>query len=135
MIRELSVPQSHCEEMLRFLREAYPLEACGILAGLDGRVRRLYAVENRLHSPVAFEMEPQQQLDAILDLEEAGLEMVAIYHSHPSGPQTPSATDVAKAYYPDVAHIIVSLADLRRPSIRAFTIKEGQFDEIVLKIV
>lgn len=135
MIRELSVPQAHCEEMLRLLRDAYPLEACGILAGLDGRVQRVYAVENRLRSPVAFEMEPQQQLDAMLDLEDAGLEMLAIYHSHPTGPQTPSPTDVAKAYYPDVAHVIVSLSDRRRPSVRAFTIKEGDFDEIVLKIV
>ncbi len=135
MIRELSVPQAHCEEMLRFLRDAYPLEACGILAGLHGRVQRVYAVENRLRSPVAFEMEPQQQLHAMLDLEEAGLEMLAIYHSHPTGPQTPSATDVAKAYYPDVAHVIVSFSDRRSPSIRAFTINEGVFDEIVLKIV
>lgn len=135
MIRELSVPQAHCEEMLRLLRDAYPLEACGILAGLDGHVQRVYAVENRLHSQVAFEMEPQQQLDAMLDLEDAGLEMLAIYHSHPTGPQTPSPTDVAKAYYPDVAHVIVSLSDRRRPSVRAFTIKEDNFDEIVLKIV
>ncbi|MFW6068421.1 MAG: Mov34/MPN/PAD-1 family protein [Chloroflexota bacterium] len=135
MIRELTVPQAHCEEMLRFLRDAYPLEACGILAGLHGRVHRVYAVENLLRSPVAFEMEPQQQLQAMLELEEAGLEMLAIYHSHPMGPQTPSPTDVAKAYYPDVAHVIVSFSDRRSPSIRAFTIDEGVFDEIVLKIV
>lgn len=135
MIRELGIPQAKCEEMLRHLQDAYPLEACGILAGRDGRVRRVYAVDNLLRSPVAFEMEPQQQLHAMLHLEEAGLEMLAIYHSHPKGPQTPSPTDIAQAYYPDVAHVIVSLADRRHPSIRAFTIREGAFDEIVLKIM
>lgn len=135
MIRELSLPQAKCEEMLRHLQAAYPLEACGIMAGLHGHVRRVYAVENRLRSPVAFEMEPRQQIDAMLDLEQAGLDLLAIYHSHPKGPQTPSPTDVAKAYYPGVAHVIVSLADRRHPSIRAFTIKEDAFDEIVLKIV
>lgn len=121
--------------MLQQLQDAYPFEACGIMAGLQDRVRRLYAVENRLRSPVAYEMEPRQQLDAMLDLEAAGLEMLAIYHSHPRGPQIPSPTDVAQAYYPDVAHVIVSLADRHRPSTRAFTIKEGKIDEIVLKIV
>lgn len=135
MMRELSLSQAHCDDMLRHLRDAYPLEACGIMAGLDGRVRRLYAVENRLRSPVAYEMEPRQQIAAMLDLEKAGLEMLAIYHSHPKGPQTPSRTDVAQSYYPGVAYVIVSLADRRHPSIRAFIISEGSFDEIVLKIV
>lgn len=135
MMRELSLSQAHCDDMLRQLRDAYPLEACGIMAGLDGRVRRLYAVENRLRSPVAYEMEPRQQIAAMLDLEKAGLEMLAIYHSHPKGPQTPSPTDVAQSYYPGVAYVIVSLADRRQPSIRAFIISEGGFDEIVLKIV
>jgi proteasome lid subunit RPN8/RPN11 len=98
-------------------------------------VRRLYAVENHLRSRVAFEMEPGQQLKAMLDLEEAGLQMLAIYHSHPNGPGSPSPTDVAKAYYPDVAHVIVSLADRLHPTVRAFTIEHGQVDEITLKIV
>ena len=121
--------------MLQQLQDAYPLEGCGILGGADGRVQHLYAVENLLHSPVAYEMEPLQQLRAMLDLEEAGMEMLAIYHSHPQGPQTPSPTDVAQAYYPDVVQVIVSLADCQRPTVRAFTIRDGHIDEIVLKIV
>ena len=121
--------------MLRHLQEAYPLEACGILAGRRGDVSRHYAVENRLQSSVAFEMDPQQQLEAMMDLEDAGLRMLAIFHSHPKGPETPSPTDVAKAYYPDTAQVIVSLADRRRPVVRAFMIRDGRVDEITLNIV
>ena len=121
--------------MLQHLHDAFPLEGCGIMGGAEGHVQRLYEIENSLHSPVAYEMEPYQQMRAMLDLEDAGMEMVAIYHSHPTGPQTPSPTDVAQAHYPDAAQVIVSLADRRRPSVRAFTIRDGHINEIVLKIV
>lgn len=121
--------------MLRRLQDAYPLEACGILAGQKESVSRLYAVDNQLRSPVAYEMDPQQQLRAILDLEDDGLQMLAIYHSHPNGPQTPSTSDVAQAYYPDSAHIIVSLAERDRPVARAFMIVKGRVHEIALNIV
>lgn len=134
-MKELNVPRVIFEAMLRQLNDAYPLEACGILAGDEGNVSRRYAVDNKLRSPVAFEMEPQQQLRAILDLEDNGLHMLAIYHSHPEGPQVPSSSDVAQAFYPDAAHVIVSLADRRHPVARAFMIMKGRVHEIVLNIV
>lgn len=118
------------EEMLAHLTTLYPEEACGLVGGQDGRAGRLYPVENMLHSPVAFEMEPLQQIRAMLALEAEGLELIAIYHSHPHGPARPSASDVAQAYYPDAAQIIISLADRARPSLRAFLIADGHVTEI-----
>lgn len=135
MLEELNVPQAEYEAMLRQLQDAYPLEACGIMAGSEGDVSRLYPVENYLRSPVAFEMDPVRQLEVMLELEDAGLQMLAIYHSHPRGPQTPSPTDVAQAYYPDCAHVIVSLADRERPVARAFRIRHESVYEIALNIV
>lgn len=135
MTENLSVPQHIYSAMLRHLQLAYPLEACGILAGSDGQVQRLFAVANRLRSPIAYEMDPQQQLQAMLELEEAGLEMLAIYHSHPHGPQIPSATDIAQSYYPESAHLIVSLVDRHQPVARAFMIQGDGFHEIALIIV
>jgi [CysO sulfur-carrier protein]-S-L-cysteine hydrolase len=122
------------DQMLAHLRGVYPEEACGLLAGSRGAVLALYAVENQLHSPTAFEMEPLQQLQAFMSLEEAGWELLAIYHSHPHGPETPSAQDVSQAYYPDALSVIVSLADLDRPVARAFTIRDGRVDERTLTI-
>jgi proteasome lid subunit RPN8/RPN11 len=135
MQQTLSIPRRQYEAMLKQLRRAYPLEACGLLAGSDGRVMRVYAVENALHSRSEYEMEPRQQVEAMLALEEAGWELLAIYHSHPDGPQTPSPTDVARANYPQAAQVIVSLADREQPVARAFTIAEGKVDEISLRIV
>lgn len=121
--------------MLAQLEVSYPLEGCGLMAGQVGRVRRLYPVDNRLASPSAYEMDPHQQLEAMLELEERGWDLLAIYHSHPSGPSVPSATDIAKAYYPDSLHVIVSLLDRQQPSVRAFSIQDGRVVEVDIKIV
>jgi proteasome lid subunit RPN8/RPN11 len=51
-------------------------------------------------------MEPRAQVEVLLDLEAQGLELLAIYHSHPSGPLRPSATDVAEVSYPEAAALI-----------------------------
>ncbi len=135
MAEILSMKRSDYLAMLSQLRAVYPLEGCGLLAGRAGRVERLYPVDNALRSPTEYEMDPRQQLQAMLDLENAGWELLAIYHSHPHGPPEPSATDVARAYYPEALHVIVSLADRKRPSVRTFSISGGQVEEVLLEIV
>ena len=131
----LVIRRSDYVAMLDHLRAIYPLEGCGLLAGRSGRVERLYPIDNALRSPHEYKMDPRQQLQAMLDLEDAGWELLAIYHSHPHDPPEPSATDVARAYYPEALHVIVSLADRRRPSVRAFSIAGGQVGEVLLEIV
>lgn len=130
----LKIKRRHLQEILDHLQSAYPLEACGLLAGLSGEVSRVYAVENALQSPTAFEMNPREQLRAMLDIEVRGLEMLAIYHSHPQGPERPSETDVALAYYPEAVQVIVSLKDRRRPVVRAFSIEAGRVKEVKLSL-
>lgn len=135
MGKTLQISRPDYQTMLAQLQAAYPLEACGLMAGRDRRVERLYPIDNILSSPTAYEMDPHQQLQAMLTIEEAGWDLIAIYHSHPHGPETPSATDVDRAYYPDTVYVIVSLSQRHRPSVRAFTIVNGQIDEIPLTIV
>ena len=126
----LILPRALLDEMLAHVSGLWPEEACGLVGGVDGHAARLYPVENVRHSPVAFEMEPLQQIKAMLAMEAEGLELIAIYHSHPDGPARPSATDVANAYYPDAVQLIISLADRARPSVRAFTIVDGTVAEV-----
>lgn len=121
-------------QMLAHLRDAYPEEACGLLAGDKGAAAAIYPVENRLHSTTAFEMAPLQQLQAFMSFEEAGWVLLAIYHSHPHGPDAPSEQDISQAYYPDALSIIVSLAQPDRPAVRAFAIRDGAAEERPLTI-
>jgi proteasome lid subunit RPN8/RPN11 len=83
------------------------------------------------HSPVAYEMEPLQQIQAMLAIENDGLELLAIYHSHPDGPARPSPTDVALAYYPEQAQLIISLTGAAA-TVRAYRIADGLVEEIAV---
>lgn len=131
----LTIPRPWLDAMIQHLQDEYPLEACGLLGGKDRLVSRHYPIENILHSPLAYEMEPAQQIQAIIALEKAGLELLAIYHSHPQGPSVPSETDVAQAYWPDTAYLIVSLQNRSAPQLRGFIISEGAVREIPLRIL
>ena len=129
-MERLTLNRTLLNEMLAHVAGLWPEEACGLVGGRDGRAARVYPVDNVRHSPVVFEMEPVQQIKAMLAMEAEGLELIAIYHSHPDGPARPSATDVANAYYPDAVQLIISLADRTRPSVRAFTIIDGAVAEV-----
>jgi proteasome lid subunit RPN8/RPN11 len=131
----LIISQQDHESMLEQLDAAHPLEACGLMAGKNGRVFRLYPITNRLASPHAYEMEPADQVAAMIDLEKRGWEMLAIYHSHPYGPEGPSQSDIAQAYYPESLHVIVSYLARRSPNVLAFHISERQVTKISYKII
>lgn len=99
----LEIWQAMRDEVVRWA----PEEACGLLAGPSlGQIERVFPVTNRLHSPSRFEMEPREQIRAFLEIEAAGIELVAMYHSHPTGPANPSPTDLVEFAYPGVAYLI-----------------------------
>ena len=123
------------QTMLAYVQDALPLEACGLLAGRDNLISHIYLIDNIMRSPVAFEMDAQQQIEAMLHVEEQELELIAAFHSHPLGPQTPSQTDVAKAYYPELAQIIIALDSSENPSTRAFTIIHEEISELQIHVV
>ncbi len=134
MLDSLRINKLVFEAILDHFQAVYPQEGCGLLAGLDGQVSHWYAVENSLHSPVAYLMEPAQQLQAMLAVEEQGLTLLGACHSHPNGPPKPSQTDIEQAYYPDFVQVIVSLQERAQPSVRGFYIVEGQVNEISLLV-
>ncbi|HUS94387.1 MAG TPA: M67 family metallopeptidase [Patescibacteria group bacterium] len=131
----IQIDRRHHQVVLRDLEATLPLEGCGLMAGSGTRVEHLYPIANRLASPYAYEMDPDQQLKAMVDLEDRGWEMLAIYHSHPNGPDTPSQTDVRQAYYPEAAYVIISFRYQQAPSARAFHIIDRQVIEIPYAIV
>jgi proteasome lid subunit RPN8/RPN11 len=63
------------------------------------------------------------------ELEEAGLELVGIYHSHTHSDAYPSPTDLRLAFYPDAHYLLVSLEDRSEPVLRGFTIQDGEIEE------
>jgi proteasome lid subunit RPN8/RPN11 len=121
--------RDHLASVLDQAREEAPLECCGLLLGQGRRVERVFRGTNVDRSPVTYNMDPQELFRAHREMEDRGLDLVAIYHSHPRTRAFPSSTDVAKATYPDAVYMIVSLQDGAAPEVRAFRIQDGEITE------
>ena len=117
------------EEMIRHVKDELPNEGCGILAGKDGKVLKVYKMTNTDKSPKTFFMEPKEQFEAMKDMRRLELEMIGIYHSHIYSPAYPSPRDVKLAFYPDAYYVIISLKDKDNPQIGTFKIVEGNISE------
>ena len=133
----LTLTQSQAKQIIAHARAEAPLEACGLLGGRQRRVLQIYPARNTLRSSTRYLVEPVELLAALQDMAERGWgpDPLAIYHSHPRGPGTPSETDIAKAYYPDSIYIIVAHLERPRPSLRGLSIIAGQVSEVELKIM
>ena len=94
------------DAMLDHVLACLPEEGCGLLAGSAGLANMAIPVENQSHSPNRFRMAPAAQIEAMLRVEKLELELMAIFHSHPNGPEGPSATDLADAAYPELAYLV-----------------------------
>ena len=125
----ITLKQSEYEKLLAHARACLPEEACGLLAGrLAGEeawVEKVYLLENADHSPAHFSLSPTDQLKAILDIRERGLELIGNWHSHPETPSRPSAEDIRLALDPTVSYLILSLAE-PQPVLRSFLIRDGK---------
>jgi proteasome lid subunit RPN8/RPN11 len=128
-VNRLRLTQKQWSQMTAHVSALAPEEACGLLGGEGGRVRAVYPVENALHSPLAYTMEPQAQVETMMEIEEEGWDLVAIFHSHPGGPPVPSDTDVRQAYYPESLTIILSPGEAGAWQARAFQIDGGRVVE------
>ncbi len=102
-------------------RAEAPNEACGLLAGRDGGVTRVIRCRNAAPNPAVTYRVADRDLLHVPRLEDEGLELVAIYHSHPASEPFPSPTDRREAQYVDSLYLLVSLRGVQ-PEVRAYAI-------------
>lgn len=131
----LLLSKKQVNELIEHSRKKLPNETCGILAGKDRKVERVYQMANTDKSSTTFFMEPKQQLEIMKEIRNLRLEMVGIYHSHPDTRAYPSARDVNMAFYEDVSYIIIALQDKEDIKIKSFKIKNKKIQEEKLKII
>ena len=88
-------------------------------------------VGNSAASPLRYEMDPQEQYNALRAIEDGGGELLAIYHSHTKSAAYPSQTDVNQAVsWPDQIYVIVSLADEDAPDVKAYLLKDLRIADV-----
>ena len=134
MIAEsLIIPQHIFNDMLAHCKAGYPNEACGILAGRNSEVSKIYRMANIENSPVTYMLDSREQFKVMKDMRDNNLSMLAIFHSHPSSAAYPSAKDVSLAFYEECVYIIVSLME-KETVVKGFSIREGNIEEITLTV-
>ena len=122
------------DEMVAHAREDAPDECCGMVGSTDGRAVTVYRAVNAEASPLRFRIDPDEQLELHNRIDDAGLELGAIYHSHTRTAPYPSQTDVNfAASWPGVEWIIVGLsANGGEPEVRSYLIDDGEVSEVEL---
>lgn len=139
----LTFKKSDLQRIFEHCIAGFPNEACGILAGKDGSVEKVYTMKNAKPGPAYYEMDPEEQFQVMKEIRQAGLAMVGMFHSHPTGRAYPSSVDVEKAYwpgtelpnYPDAVYVIVSLMDRANPLAKGYSIEEGRISEVPLTVI
>ena len=124
------IPAAMRDEIVAHARAGLPNEACGIIAGVDGRAERFFPALPDEPSPYYYRIESRDQIRIMNEIDEAGLDLIGIYHSHTSSPAFPSRTDAEQAFWPDAVYVIVSLAspeaDVRGYRIRDMDVTEEE---------
>ena len=115
------------------LRE-FPNECCGVIAAEGGVPVKVFAMKNADASPVTYRLDGREQLRVFDEMEDQGLDLWAIYHSHTHSEAYPSETDRRLAFYPEARYIVVSLLDREQPVARSFFIVDGEVTEEELAI-
>lgn len=122
------------EQMVEHAREDAPNECVGLIATRGGDAVKLYRATNAAASPLRFEIEGSEQIRYHNEIEESGLELGAIYHSHTRTEPAPSQTDISfAAGWPGVLWVIVGLA-APEPEVRTWRIDDGRVTEAELVV-
>jgi len=152
MADRLIFPVTLRQELVDHAREGDPDEVCGMLAGRDGRVERVFRIRNTADEVTAqsgvfrdratgeaapgrravdYYMDPRDQLRVYNEIDDLGLDLIGYYHSHTHSEARPSPTDVRLATDLASFYVLVSLVDKAHPPVRAWRItKADPLDEI-----
>ena len=68
----MKISQQLIDEMVAHAREDLPNECCGMVGGSDGEATEVIRVANSAASPLRYEMDPQEQFNALKEIEDGG---------------------------------------------------------------
>ena len=138
----MRIPRDLLDEIVAHARADAPNECCGMIASVDGRAVQVYRAENTEASPLRFNIDSREIYRVVTEIEDAGRELGAIYHSHTRSAPHPSQTDVNVALtrerqaqqWPGTLYLIVGVAG-EEPEPRLWDIRPGGgVEEVPLEV-
>lgn len=125
----IKIAKEHYNQIVKQAKGEFPLECCGLLAGIktedDILIKKIYPLSNIDKSSEHFSMDPKEQFAAIKEMRADGHMLVGNYHSHPYTPSRPSEEDKRLAYDAHVIYGILSLKD-QEPVLNFFKIVSSE---------
>lgn len=108
----MKITDAQLKQIYAHAKETYPYECCGFLVGSfenGGLVRQVRRAANQNTDRTdRFIISGEEFAQTQLAADEAGLDIIGIYHSHPDWPPIPSQTDMDSAWE-EVFYLIVSV--------------------------
>jgi [CysO sulfur-carrier protein]-S-L-cysteine hydrolase len=129
----MRISQDLYDQMVAHARAEAPNECCGMVASNGDEAVKVFAAENAAASPLRYEIDGVEQYRIQMEIDDAGLNLGAIYHSHTRSEPYPSQTDINLAFYPDAVYVIIGLAN-ERAEVRSYFIRDGQVTEAELAV-
>ena len=129
----MRISRALLDEMVAHAQAEAPNECCGMVATRDGDAVQVHRAVNAAASPLRYEIDGAEQYRIQMAIDDADLDLGAIYHSHTRSEPYPSQTDINLAFYPEAVYVIVGLAG-DAPDVRAFHIRDGQVAETELDV-
>jgi N-acetylglucosamine malate deacetylase 2 len=137
LMAEVAITADAYAAVLHACQASFPAEVCGLIGARRGVLSQAYEVPNVADAApgrCGFRMDSHAQLRTMRKIEEAGLDLGGIYHSHPHTPAIPSEADIRLAAYPEAVHLIVGLRDSGNTEVRVWRVAEGKSEELTLRI-
>lgn len=135
----LTVSAAIAAQMLAHAHTEVPNEACGLLAGdlATGVASAYYPARNAEASPLRYDVHPDDLVRIVFGIEDAGEDLIGIFHSHTHTPAIPSPTDLRSAQYHDPFYVLATLSDPDAGppvALRAWRIIGAASSEVPLRI-
>lgn len=134
----LQVPREIIDAMLADAAAELPNECCGLLAGRlsdgAGWVTHRYPLVNAAASPREYLSSPESMFAAVRDMHLLGIDVLAVYHSHPTSEPVPSRADLERNYSPDVINLIISFQG-PIPQVQGWWLTETDYREAAWDIL
>ena len=96
-----------------------------MIASRNGEAVKVFRATNAAASPLRYEIDGAEQYRIQMQIDDEGLDLGAIYHSHTRTDPYPSQTDINLAFYPEALYVIVGVA-ADRPEVKAYEIRDGR---------
>jgi proteasome lid subunit RPN8/RPN11 len=122
------------DDIVAHALEEAPNECCGVIASSGDSLVKVFRAMNKFASPLRYEIADKDAIRINREIDEAGWDYGAIYHSHTRSAPYPSQTDISLAtMWAQVIFLIVGVAE-GQPEVRAFRIVDKKVSELEVEV-